>query len=263
MPLSWGLTARYKRRSSRVLEAYAWAGRAKHTVRFSSSVRCVQMLIMLMGRRLSLSVMRGLNRETPRSLALSVRSPLIPHRAHLLFPAGLLPKAREAPTRQRDRFACSKHRVDGINPGVNPRAAFECIKRGMTPVIKKKMTVPYVRASTRPFTAITLYLSKRKEFNTGLYNVSALSLRFAYVGFVGVMAVYYLAKYRYFLIRPGACGPRRSSSSGDSAMGPLIVMRTSRAWGPEAATQPLGPRKSATECALSSERLGPVESGVG
>lgn len=77
----------------------------------------------------------------------------------------------------------------------------------MTPVIKKKMMVPYVRASeranTRSFTTITLYLSKRKKFNAGLYNVSALALRFAYVEFVGVMAVYYLAKYRYFLIRPG------------------------------------------------------------
>lgn len=128
----------------------------------------------------------------------------------------------------------------------------------MTPVIKKKMTVPYVRASTRPFTAITLYLSKRKEFNVGLYNVSALSLRFAYVEFVGVMAVYYLVEYRYFLIRSGACGPRRSSSSGDSAMGPLIVrMIALSSMDPEAATQPLGPLKIATECALSSKRLGP------
>ena len=65
------------------------------------------------------------------------------------------------------------------------------------------MTVPYVRASTRPFTAITLYLSKRKEFDVGLYNVSALSLRFAYVEYVEIMAVYYLAKYRYFLMRLG------------------------------------------------------------
>lgn len=59
-----------------------------------------------------------------------------------------------------------------------------------------------MRART-PFTAITLYLSKRKEFNVGLYNVSALSLRFVYVESVRVIAIYYLAKYRYFLIRPG------------------------------------------------------------
>lgn len=88
------------RRSSRVLEAHAWAGRAEHTVRFSGPVRCVQMLIMLMGRRLSLSVMRGLNRET--ALLRSIRSLLIPHRAHLLFPARLLPMACKVPTRRKE-----------------------------------------------------------------------------------------------------------------------------------------------------------------
>lgn len=118
-PLVGPHSAIQARRSSRVLQAHAWAGRAEHTARFSGFVRCVQMLIMLMGRRLSLSVMRSLNRET--ALLRSARSLLIPHRAHLLFPAGLLPKACKAPTRQRDRSACSKHRVDGINPGVNPR----------------------------------------------------------------------------------------------------------------------------------------------
>lgn len=90
-PLVGPHSAIQARRSSRVLEALAWAGRAEHTARFSSPVRCVQMLIMLMGRRLSLSVMRGLNRET--ALSRSARTLLIPHRAHLLFPAGLLPRA--------------------------------------------------------------------------------------------------------------------------------------------------------------------------
>lgn len=51
-----------------------------------------------------------------------------------------------------------------------------------------------------PFSAIILYLSCHDEFNTGLYNVSAQSLRFTYVKFLEIMAVYYLAKYRYFLI---------------------------------------------------------------
>lgn len=66
MPVSWGLTARYKRIGvfASTRGVYAWAGRAGHTARFSVRVRCVRMLIMLMGRRLSLSVMRGLNRET-------------------------------------------------------------------------------------------------------------------------------------------------------------------------------------------------------
>lgn len=93
-PLVGPHSAIQARRSSRVLQAHAWAGRAEHTARFSSPVRCVQMLIMLMGRRLSLSVMRGLNRET--ALLRSVRSLLIPHRAHPPFSCGLLPKACKA-----------------------------------------------------------------------------------------------------------------------------------------------------------------------
>lgn len=52
-PLVGPHSAIQARRSSRVLEAYAWAGRAEHTARFSCPVRCVQMLIMLMGRRFS------------------------------------------------------------------------------------------------------------------------------------------------------------------------------------------------------------------
>lgn len=67
MPLSYEASHRtiQARRSSRVLETYAWAERAVHTLPFlDPRSRCVQMLIMLMGRRLSLSVMRGLNRET-------------------------------------------------------------------------------------------------------------------------------------------------------------------------------------------------------
>jgi len=113
-----------------------------------------------------------------------------------------------------------------------------------------------VRASTRPFIAITLYLSKRKEFNVGLYNVSALSLRFTYVECVEIMAVYYLAKYRYFLIRLGLVWPASIVKFRRFGDGPFdrAYLSSTRA---EAATQPLGPRKSATECALSSERLGP------
>lgn len=56
-----------------------------------------------------------------------------------------------------------------------------------------------------------IYHAAQREFNARLYIVSAPSLRSAYVEFVGVMAVYYLAKYRYFLVRPErvACADRR------------------------------------------------------
>lgn len=90
------------------------------------------------------------------------------------------------------------------------------------------------RARARaPFSAITLYLScaavdlisRALQRKCAVVKIRIRRIRWC------VMAVYYLANYRHFLIRPGACGPRRSPSSGDSAMGPLIV-RASRAWAP-------------------------------
>lgn len=100
-PLVGPHSAIQARRSSRVLQAYAWAGRAEHTARFSCPVRCVQMLIMLMGRRvfffLSLSVMRGLNRETALCALRSFFSYSASH-TQPSFPVGLLPKA---PTRAK------------------------------------------------------------------------------------------------------------------------------------------------------------------
>lgn len=110
-PLVGPHSAIQARRSSRVLEAYAWAGRAEHTARFSCPVRCVQMLIMLMGRRFFFQAYLscGTSIEKLRS-ALSIRSLLIPHRTRPSSPAGFLPKA---PTRQRNRSACSKSAPSG------------------------------------------------------------------------------------------------------------------------------------------------------
>lgn len=140
----------------------------------------------------------------------------------------------------------------------------------MTPVIKEKISVPVPRRGARaPFSAITLFLSRRTRSLTKLglrIKRNAPVLRSAHVKFVRIMAVYYLAKYRYFLHRPRRVVAGRSPSSGDSAIGPLIVRRYSRGTGPPRRRRNLWdlvgpPRRNARTHARSPSlrnRLGPL-----
>jgi len=108
-----------------------------------------------------------------------------------------------------------------------------------------------VRASTRPFTTITLYLSKRKEFNIGLQCKGAvIKIRIRRIRWGNGRLLF--DEISIFSYSPGA-SIIKFRRFGDGPFDRAYLSST----GPEAATQPLGPRKSATECALSFERLEP------